>query len=194
MKGKKRKGEKSWLESSWVHLSHKMREGFPWKPDSLCLLSKIQVIIECLMCNMSSYWVFTVYQVQLLSAHCVLHPKVTKGSDTWPVSTGRSQVPMQHRYSSYWNSFSFAPLFLSCLLFSFLVPPPFPRLCLCLSFSPADCSSLSLFGHVHNSVFIHWMHWIELILCVLTPFSRVDALQPYGLCPSRLLCPWDSPG
>lgn len=90
---KKRKGEKSWLESRWVHLSHKMREGFPWKPDSFCLLSKIQVIIECLMCTRCSYWVFTVYQVQLLSAHRLLHPKVTKGSDTWPVSTGRSQVP-----------------------------------------------------------------------------------------------------
>ena len=165
MKEKKRKGEKSWLESRWVHLSHKMREGFPWKPDSFCLMSKIQVIIECLMRTRCSYWVFTVYWVQLLSAHHLLHPKVTKGSDTWPVSTGRSQVPMQHLYSSYRNGFSFAPLFWSSLLFSSLVSPPFPWLCLCLSFFPSDPSSLSLFGHDAQVCFhpLNALNWVDLV-------------------------------
>ena len=30
--------------------------------------------------------------------------------------------------------------------------------------------------------------------CVLSHFSRVQLLQPYGLWPARLLCSWDSPG
>ena len=30
--------------------------------------------------------------------------------------------------------------------------------------------------------------------CVLSHFSRVQLLQPYGLWPVRLLCSWDSPG
>ena len=31
-------------------------------------------------------------------------------------------------------------------------------------------------------------------VCVLSCFSHVDSLQGYGLQPTRLLCPWDSPG
>ena len=30
-------------------------------------------------------------------------------------------------------------------------------------------------------------------MCVLSRFSRANSLQPYGLYPTRLLCPWDSP-
>ena len=30
--------------------------------------------------------------------------------------------------------------------------------------------------------------------CVLSHFSRVQLLQPYGLWPARLLCSWDSQG
>lgn len=67
-------------------------------------LSKIQVIIECLMCNRCKIKVFTVYQVQLLSAHCVLaaakvKQKVTKGH--LACVQGDPRVPMQHWYSSY---------------------------------------------------------------------------------------------
>ena len=31
-------------------------------------------------------------------------------------------------------------------------------------------------------------------LCVLSHFGHVNSLQAHGLWPSRLLCPWDSPG
>ena len=159
-----------------------MRESFPWKPDSFSLLSKIQVIIECLMCTRCSYWVFTVYQVQLLSADHVLHPKVTKGSDTWPVSTGRSQVPMQHLYLIYRNSFPFLLCFWSSLLFPPLVPPPFPQLCLCLSFFPSDPSSLSVFGHDAQVCFhpLNALNWVDLVLCLL-PSVVSNSLQPHGL-------------
>lgn len=119
MKGKKRKGEKSWLESSWVHLSHKMREGFPWKPDSLCLLSKIQVIIECLMCNRCSYWVFTVYQVQLLSAHCVLHAKVTKGYKRTPGLCPQGDPRFPCNTGTQVTETVFPLLLCFCLAFSF---------------------------------------------------------------------------
>ena len=30
--------------------------------------------------------------------------------------------------------------------------------------------------------------------CMLSHFSPVDSLWPYGLWPTRLLCPWNSPG
>ena len=32
------------------------------------------------------------------------------------------------------------------------------------------------------------------IACVLSRFSRVHSLRPRGPQPTRLLCPWDSPG
>ena len=31
-------------------------------------------------------------------------------------------------------------------------------------------------------------------VCVLSHFSHSDSLQPHGLEPARLLCPWDFPG
>ena len=34
---------------------------------------------------------------------------------------------------------------------------------------------------------------LQKVLCVLNCFSHIS-LPPYGLQPSRLLCPWDSPG
>ena len=33
---------------------------------------------------------------------------------------------------------------------------------------------------------------LVLLCCVM--LSRVDSLQPHGLSPARLLCPWNSPG
>ena len=37
------------------------------------------------------------------------------------------------------------------------------------------------------------IHKTECCVCVLAAQSGLT-LQPYGLWPSRLLCPWDSPG
>ena len=33
-----------------------------------------------------------------------------------------------------------------------------------------------------------------LLLCVFSPFIRVQSLWLHGLLPTRLICPWDSPG
>ena len=33
-----------------------------------------------------------------------------------------------------------------------------------------------------------------MCVCTLGRFSHVDSVRPYGLYPSRLLCPWDSLG
>ena len=40
---------------------------------------------------------------------------------------------------------------------------------------------------------LHGFH-IYIHACVLNHFSHECLLQPYGLLPTRLLCPWDSPG
>ena len=37
-------------------------------------------------------------------------------------------------------------------------------------------------------------HGICMHACVLSRFSHASSLWPYGPYPSRLLCPWDSPG
>jgi len=40
------------------------------------------------------------------------------------------------------------------------------------------------------------LHGFDIYIhaCVLNHFSHECLLQPYGLLPTRLLCPWDSPG
>ena len=48
------------------------------------------------------------------------------------------------------------------------------------------CCSLKLWVQ-----FIHTQHTFA---CMLSRFSVSDSLQPYGLQPAWLLCPWDSPG
>ena len=41
----------------------------------------------------------------------------------------------------------------------------------------------------------YWTHThVCVCVCVLSHFSRVDSLWPSGPSPTRLLCPWDSPG
>ena len=36
--------------------------------------------------------------------------------------------------------------------------------------------------------------WITVCVCAPSPSVVSDSLQPHGLQPARLLCPWDSPG
>ena len=43
---------------------------------------------------------------------------------------------------------------------------------------------------------IHWRFFLiwSMFICMLSCSVMSDSLQPYGLYPARLLCPWDFPG
>ena len=53
----------------------------------------------------------------------------------------------------------------------------------------------NMIWHIISLWYVIWIHPLMHVLCaVLCPFSRVRLLRPCGLQPTRLLCPWDSPG
>ena len=62
-------------------------------------------------------------------------------------------------------------------------PQPLHDACPTLEFKLLD----SLFKNGHPLFF-------PIFTCLLSGFSRVLSLRPHGLQPTRLLCPWDSPG
>ena len=61
-------------------------------------------------------------------------------------------------------------------------------------------NSRSNWGNARNSQgkhtrFLNWLLWLHLFIAFMHVCSVVsDSLQPHGLQPTRLLCPWDSPG
>ena len=52
-------------------------------------------------------------------------------------------------------------------------------------------SSFLLYYLVIGYVFNYMLFFVVAVICSL---SHVQLLQPHGLWPARLLCPWDSPG
>ena len=80
-----------------------------------------------------------------------------------------------------------------------LKPPQFPLDCILVggAVPPIIASPSKSSGTPKSCIFIlgqsHSSHNFKEVV-VVQLLSRVQLLQPHGLQPTRLLCPWDSPG
>ena len=70
-----------------------------------------------------------------------------------------------------------------------------------MSFPQHYIESISCSGHLGSSftgISFPWVCFLPFLLprsaCVLSRSVASDSLQCYGLSPTRVLCPWDSPG
>ena len=97
------------------------------------------------------------------------------------------------RLERWWS----APCPLKLLPYRALLEPlasGFPLVSSVIMVRPYSQGPGSVLSTFEFSKFLYITSLLQLCMCVLSDFSHSDSLRPHGLQPTRLLCPWDSPG